>query len=140
MPGPDFLDTNILVYAYDPSERAKQLVAQDLLRRALSGHGVISTQVLAEFASTLLDKVSPPADAAQVVQALDALAPIVTISPDSGLVRRAVEVRAEYGLPFYDGMIVAAAERAGAEIIWSEDLNAGQQYFGVTVRNPFKPQ
>jgi predicted nucleic acid-binding protein len=49
-----------------------------------------------------------------------------------------VEARAAYGLHFYDGMIVAAAERGGCERIWSEDLNAGQKYFGVTVENPFQ--
>ena len=59
------------------------------------------------------------------------------ILPDQGIVRRAVEAREEYGLHFYDGMIVAAAERAECERIWSEDLNAGQKYFGIEVRNPF---
>jgi predicted nucleic acid-binding protein len=42
-----------------------------------------------------------------------------------------------YGIHFYDGMIVAAAERAGCGRIWSEDFNAGQKYFGITVTNPF---
>jgi len=46
---------------------------------------------------------------------------------------RAVEAHAVYGIHFYDGTIVAAAERGGCETIWSEDLNAGQKYFGVTV-------
>lgn len=39
---------------------------------------------------------------------------------------------------FYDGMIVAAAERAGCKRILSEDFNTGQEYFGVTVANPFR--
>jgi predicted nucleic acid-binding protein len=56
----EFLDTNILVYAYDPSDRRKQQIAQGLLKRALAGEIVISTQVLAEFAVTLLHKMSPP--------------------------------------------------------------------------------
>jgi predicted nucleic acid-binding protein len=65
------------------------------------------------------------------------LAPIPVIATDPDMVRRAVEVRARYGLHFYDGLIVAAAERAKCATIWSEDLNAGQQYFGITVQNPF---
>ena len=52
--------------------------------------------------------------------------------------RRAVEAHAKYGLHFYDGMIVSAAERGGCGRIWSEDLNAGQEYFGVVVENPFR--
>lgn len=51
--------------------------------------------------------------------------------------RRAVEASARYGLHFYDGMIVAAAERGGCRRIWSEDLSGGQKHFGVTVENPF---
>jgi predicted nucleic acid-binding protein len=53
------------------------------------------------------------------------------------MVSRAVEARAAYSIHFYDGMIVAAAERAGCEKILSEDLNSQQKYFGVVVANPF---
>ncbi len=137
MPGPDFLDTNVLVYAYDVSEPAKQSVAQDLVRRAVAGELMVSTQVLAEFAATVLYKVSPPASAEDLITLLDTLGPVRLIMPDGDMVRRAVEAHAKYGLHFYDGMIVAAAERAGCERIWSEDLNAGQKYFGVVVANPF---
>ena len=142
MPGPDFhpefLDTNVLVYAYDVSDPTKQSVAQDLVRKAVAGGLVISTQVLAEFAATLLHRLVPPPPSEDVVALLDALAPIRLIVPDGDIVRRAVEAGAAYGLHFYDGMIVAAAERAGCEKIWSEDLNPGQKYFGVTVANPFE--
>jgi predicted nucleic acid-binding protein len=137
-PPPDFLDTNVLVYAYDVNDPTKQHVAQDLLRRAVAGELMISTQVLAEFAATLLHKLTPPESAHDVVALLDALAPIPLIAHDGDIVRRAVEARSKYGLHFYDGMIVAAAERAGCATIWSEDLNAGQKYFSVTVANPFE--
>lgn len=134
----EFLDTNVLVYAYDPSDRRKQQTAQGLVRRALAGEIIISTQVLAEFAVTLLHKMSPPARPEDVAAVLDALGPIGVVVPDSDIVRRAVEARGAYGIHFYDGMIVAAAERGGCERLWSKDLNAGQQYFGVTVENPFR--
>ena len=98
----------------------------------------MSTQVLAEFAATLLHKLSPPVPPDDVLVILNALGPIRLVAPDGDIVRRAVEARASYGLHFYDGMIVAAAERAGCGRIWSEDLNAGQRYFGVTVTNPFQ--
>jgi predicted nucleic acid-binding protein len=107
------------------------------MRRAVAGEFTMSTQVLAEFAATLLHKLSPPPSAQDVTAVLDALGPIPLIVPDADTVRRAVEARAAYGIHFYDGMIVAAAERASSEKIWSEDLNAGQKYFGVTVANPF---
>ena len=133
MSGADFLDSTVLVYAHAADDPRKQKIAQTLLRQATSGRFVISTQVLAEFASTLLHKVSQRARTEAVIAMLDALAPIRVVTPDSGMVRRAVEASAAFGIHFYDGMIVAAAERANCERIWSEDLNAGQQYFGVTV-------
>jgi len=137
MPAPDFLDTNVLLYGYDVTHAGKQRVARDLIRKALLGEMVISSQVLAEFASTLLHKLSPHARPKDVIALLDALGPIKLIATDGDTVRRAVEARDEYGLHLYDGMIVAAAERAGCKRIWSEDLNAGQKYFGIVVENPF---
>ena len=137
MAAPDFLDTNVLIYAYDSGDVRKQEIARQLVRRALAGEIVISTQVLAEFTSTLLHKLKPPAQPEDVVAILETLAPMPTILPDADIVRRAVEARADYGVHFHDGMIIAAAERGGCSRIWSEDLNAGQKYFAATVANPF---
>ena len=135
---PDFLDSNVLIYSYDPRDRRKQKIAQNLVLGAIRGEIVASTQVLAEFASALLHKMTPAARLEDVKTVLDTLSPIKLVLPDAGIVRRAVEAHETYGVHFYDGMIIAAAERAGCERIWSEDLSAGQKYFGVEVRNPFK--
>jgi predicted nucleic acid-binding protein len=137
MTGRDFLDTNVLVYAYQTSDPGKQRIARQLLSRAVAGEFTISTQVLAEFATTLLHKLQPPLSIEEVTIALDGLGPIPLIVPDGDIVRRAVEARGAYGIHFYDGMIVAAAERAGCEKILSEDLNSQQKYFGVVIANPF---
>lgn len=134
---PDFLDSNVFIYSYDPSDSRKQEIAQKLVLRAIQGEVLASTQVLAEFASTLLHKMTPAARLDDVKAVLDTLSPIKLVLADEGIVRRAVEARAAYGIHFYDGMIVAAAERGGCERIWSEDLNSGQKYFGVVVENPF---
>ena len=137
MNGHSFLDTNVLVYAYDPTDPRRQSIAENLVRRAIAGDSAISLQVLGEFAATLLHKASVGRTADEVVVILDILAPIRVVVPDREMVRRAVEANAAYGIHFYDGLIIAAAERAGCEKIWSEDLNAGQEYFGVRVVNPF---
>jgi predicted nucleic acid-binding protein len=137
MTGRDFLDANVLVYAYQTSDLRKQRIARQLVSRAVAGELTISTQVLAEFAATLLHKVQPPLSMEEVAIALDGLGPIPLIVPDGDMVSRAVEARAAYSIHFYDGMIVAAAERAGCEKILSEDLNSQQKYFGVVVANPF---
>ena len=138
MNGADFLDTNVLVYAYQFNDREKQRVAHELVRKAVAGKFVLSTQVLSEFASTLLHKASPPATPEAMIAILDRLSPIRLVTPDGGLIRRAVEAQSAYGLHFYDCMIIAAAERAGCGRIWSEDFNAGQKYFGVVATNPFQ--
>jgi hypothetical protein len=72
MPGLEFLDSDVLVYAYDPGDPKEQTVAQDLVRRAVLR---ISTQVLSEFSSTLLHKLSPPARPEDVIAVLDAPGP-----------------------------------------------------------------
>jgi predicted nucleic acid-binding protein len=133
----DFLDSNVVLYAYDSRDRRKQKVAQNLLIRAIRGECAISVQVLGEISATLLHKLSSMFARQDVIEILDLLRPVPIIETDADLVRRGVQAHTEYGIHFYDGMIVAAAERAGCMNILSEDLNAGQAYFGVTVRNPF---
>lgn len=138
MNAPDFLDANVLIYAYDDADPSKQTVARALLREALRGRSVWSSQVLAEFAATLLHKMSPRAKPAHVQAVLETLAPVRVIPQDEHMVWRAVEAHAAYGVHFWDGMILAAAERSGCGRILSEDFNAGQTYFGVVVENPFR--
>ena len=135
---PDFLDTNVLVYAYDVSDLRKQQIARGLVLKAIAGEISISTQVLAEFTATVLYKLSPPLALNQITTVLDALIPVPLVVPDKEVVRRALEAHSSYGIHFYDGMIIAAAERSGANRIWSEDLNPNQEYFGIQVANPFQ--
>ena len=137
MSGADFLDTCVLVYAYMFDDPPKQKIAQELVEKGVAGKCVISSQVLAEFAAVLLHKVSRPAASDAVIAILNRLSPIKLIVPDTDLIRRAVEAHSTYGLHFYDGLIIAAAERAGCSRIWSEDFNSGQEYFGVTAANSF---
>ena len=137
MSGPEFLDTNVLVYAYDPSVPRKQHIAQDLVRRAVAGDIVVSSQVLGEFAATLLHKAKPPAKPENLMTLLDTLGAIPLVPVDGDVILRAVEAHAQYGLHFYDGMIIASAERGGCQKIWSEDFSTGQNYFGIAVDNPF---
>ena len=69
--------------------------------------------MLAEFAATMLHKITPSLRAEYVMNALDALCTIKAVQPDAEIVRRAVQARSQYGVAFYDGMILAAAERGG---------------------------
>lgn len=137
MSGLDFLDTNVLVYAFDPSDPRKQSIAQRIVEKALAGEGAASTQVLSEFAVSILYKLTPRAKPEEVAEILDSLNPIRLVGSDSGVVRRALDACSSYGIHFYDALIVAAAERGGCGRILSEDLNPGQKYFQIPVENPF---
>lgn len=137
MGAPDFLDTNVLVYAYDDGEPRKQSISREYLRRALRGEFVISVQVLAELAVVLLYKFAVAVPPDRVLAILDAFAPIPLVQPDREIVRRAVQAHIDYQLHFFDGMIVATAERAACARILSEDFSPGQQYFGIQIENPF---
>jgi len=93
--------------------------------------------VLGEFAATLLHKLTPPAKPEDLMALLDTLGPIKLVPLDADVRAPGGAGHAQYGVHFYDGMIVAAAARGGCQKIWSEDLNAGQQYFGCVVEDPF---
>jgi predicted nucleic acid-binding protein len=136
--GLDFFDSNIVVYANDGRDVAKQKRALTLIGDAIrSGNGVVSTQVLQEYANVALNKLGQRQDV--VLRQLALLERLQVVPQTPALVRRAVELHGLYGITFWDAAIVAAAESHGCDRILSEDLNAGQFYGGVVVSNPFAP-
>ncbi len=74
-------------------------------------------------------------DAANLIDILSIL-PVTEI--DLMLVKQAIETQKRYQISYWDSLIVAAAQRAGCSKILSEDLNDGQEYNGVLVKNPFQ--
>ena len=130
-----FIDTNILRYAYDESDRRKQKSARAVLAAAHSeGNGVISTQVLQEFYSAGTGKLRmEPLIAKSLLDTFDVFE-IVIISPP--LIAAAADYHLLFKLSFWDALIVAAAEISKCETIWSEDLNAGQKIRGIRIDNP----
>lgn len=133
-----FLDTNVLVYAYDTHDPVKQKRAQDLLLRGLQREdAVVSTQVLGEFFVAMTRKVRSPISAEDAVALVQLLSSLSVVAIDAPLVHRALQAHLQCRLAYWDSLIVAAAERARCDILLSEDLNPGQAYLGVTVQNPF---
>lgn len=133
-----FIDTNIVVYANDRRDPAKQERAIKVMQESfLSGEGVISVQVLQEYANTALDKLRQ--DRAVVLNQIALLAQLTVVEPNSVLVARAVELSALFPVSFWDASIIAAAESAGCKRLLSEDLNPGQSYGTVQVINPLTP-
>jgi predicted nucleic acid-binding protein len=134
-----FLDTNILVYADASDEPAKQQAAIQLisqLRR--DGSGVLSTQVLQEFAHVALRKLMLPAPL--VRQRLDFYARFDVVPTTPSLINAALDLHTTHGVSFYDALIVSAATVGQCSTLFSEDLQSGRRFDGLSVSNPFSPR
>ena len=132
-----FFDTNVIVYAHDDSEPKKRDRARELLGSAVQdGSGVISAQVLSETYVTLTKKLGIAA--IDVEDEILQLSEFRVVEISAALVLRALQIKEEFELSYWDSLIIAAAEHAGCGTVWSEDLNDGQAYGRVIVRNPFK--
>lgn len=133
-----FFDTNVLLYMYGTDAR-KQARARILFSEfATARNLLLSTQVVQEFYSAGSRKLRIPREGLRNA-ALDFLKlPLVIIGPHH--IARAFENEERYTISFWDALILAAAEAGGAELLYTEDLNNGQQYGSVLVRNPFLPE
>ena len=133
-----FVDTNVLAYAHDRSETAKQPVAQALLDGLWRDRaGVLSTQVLQELYVVVTRKFDPPMPrgAARELVVLYGTWPVVQV--DVPLVLAASELEEHHTLSFWDALVLEAARRAGATRLLTEDLQAGRRIGGVGIENPF---
>ncbi len=131
-----FLDTNVLVYALSAAseDAGKKSKALGLLESADFG---ISAQVHQELYVTLTRKIRRPLPPDRAVELLEELRHFPMAITDFPLVVGAIEHSLRYGISYWDGAIVAAAEALGAPLLYSEDLAHGQQYGAVRVANPF---
>jgi predicted nucleic acid-binding protein len=132
-----FVDTNILIYAHDRDaglrwQRATQALDQLWTKRT----GRMSVQVLQEFFAVATRKLKAPVEVATAREVIRNYAPWVTAPTDVNTVLRASEIAEVAQISFWNGMIVAAAERSGAATLYTEDLNDGQVIAGIRIVNP----
>jgi predicted nucleic acid-binding protein len=134
-----FLDTNVLVYSFDPAEPAKSLRAKALIREALgSGKGVVSYQVVQEFLNVALRKFLRPMSTLEAEQyLLITLVPLLAVQSSRSLFARALRLSRDFSVSWYDSLIVAAALEARCSILYSEDFQHGQKFSDLRVVNPF---
>jgi predicted nucleic acid-binding protein len=134
-----FVDTNVIVYAYDKDAGKKHRIAADIMKDLWrSGLGTISTQILQEFFVTLTRKISAPMDISVVRETLRRLSKWDVSIIDADTIIRATELQERYNYSFWDSLIVAAAIAGGARTIFSEDLSDGLTIEGLTIKNPFQ--
>lgn len=134
-----FLDTNVLVYTFDPREPAKQAKAIELVTEALQGKGIISFQIVQEFLNVASRKFAQPfsgADCRAYIEGV--LEPLCEVFPAIDLYRRAVDLMERWKYGLYDSLVVAAALDGGCRTLYSEDLHDGQVIESLKIVDPFK--
>lgn len=135
------IDTNVLVYFVDEYEPSKQAEATELLDRLAEEETetAVLWQVAVEFLSCLrrwenegrIDRRTTR----EHVNRLEATFPCVM--PSRSLLRPSLELSSRYSLSHWDSLLLAACADAGVSTLFSEDLDDGMTYDGVTVINPF---
>ncbi len=135
-----FLDTNIIVYTFDPQPSAERARARELVEMALTTHlGMISHQVVQEFLNVATRKFAVPLSAADCgVYFEQVLAPLWHVFPSEDLYLRALEIQDDSGYGFYDSLIVAAALAAGCRTLYSQDLQHGRAFGPLVIMDPFQ--
>jgi predicted nucleic acid-binding protein len=132
-----FIDTNILLYAHDRTAGDKHLRARKLIEeRWEAGNGVLSTQVLQELCFNLRRKAANPLPSDEVRLLIREYSTWEVVTNTHESILRALDIEMRFKTSFWDALILQAAEEAGASILYSEDLAAGQRYGTVQVVNP----
>jgi predicted nucleic acid-binding protein len=136
MPADRFLDTNILLYAYDLDAPAKRDIARVILEESWRqpGRTAVSVQVLQEFHVNFVRSGHPLAEATLIVGDFSSW---MVVENSLALFQRGLWLESRWQISLWDAMILAAAESSGARELLSEDFNHGQNYGQVSVINPF---
>ena len=137
------VDTNILVYRFDPRFPEKQEIATRLLREGIeSGEARLSHQGMVEFVAAVTRPLRrgegallTPAEACQAAEEL--MYQFTVLYPVEGVLRLAMRGSATYLLSWFDAQMWAYAEFFGLSELYSEDMQNGRRYGTVLVVNPF---
>ena len=133
-----FLDTNIIIYAYDSTAGEKHKKANKIVADLwVSGLGIVSTQVLQEFFVNVTKKIPTPLSIKPAKEIVADLLKWDVVINDGESILESVELVLKYKYSFRDSMIIEAAIKGGAVLLLSEDLSDGQKIKGTTIKNPF---
>jgi predicted nucleic acid-binding protein len=134
----EFVDANVLVYAFDSSAGVKHAAAARLVERLWDRQtGHLSVQVLQEFFVTVTRRVSRPLPVDQAEERVRELASWRVFAPTAADVLAAIALQRKTKFSFWDAMILHAAAESGCAVCWTEDLRDGQVVRGVLVKDPF---
>ena len=133
-----FVDTNVLVYAFEKSDSPKKRAARQLLGVLMDENRLrVSTQVLQELFVILTRKAVRRCTGEEALAVLEDLAAWPLTVVDYAAIRAAAGLAGQTSLSFWDALAVVAAAWSGASVLYTEDLNDGQEILGVRIANPF---
>ena len=139
---PILIDTNLLIYLYDPNQPDKQKQSERILEQLeLTRSGRLSVQALAEFFSVATRKLSPSLTSAQAldqVTLFTRLWPVFDLTPM--IVMEAGRGVRDHKLSYYDAQVWATARLNQLSVVFSEDFRDGSILEGVRFVNPFSPK
>lgn len=134
----EFVDTNVVLYAYDSSAGSRHGTARDLMGRlGRSRQGALSVQVLQEFYVNVVAKIAVRLTPEDARRRLRTLLRWPTHSPLAADVVAATTISEDHRISFWDAMIVRSASEMGCTRLWTEDLNDGRLIAGVRIADPF---
>lgn len=131
-----FLDTNVVVYAFDradPEKRARAIAILEEGKRL-----VVSTQILLETWWVLTRRLAEPLGEEEASMVIETLTQLPVVNTDPELIQRAIRTSRKMRIAIWDAMIIEAARGAGCNRVLSENLQHGRDYGGVVVENPFR--
>jgi predicted nucleic acid-binding protein len=135
------IDTNVFVYAFDADEPVKQGKTQELLDRLVQQplQSVLLWQVADELLSCLRKWESARRIASADVEAnfRDVFSMFPLCLPHADVFDISFDLKSRFSLSHWDGMLLAACKKTGVDMLYTEDLDAGTDYDGITIVNPF---
>jgi predicted nucleic acid-binding protein len=133
-----FVDTSVLVYAVDASERQKQPRARAWLERLWQTRsGRVSPQVVQEYYVTVTRKLEPGLPVPRARDHVRRYSTWGAVGHDLGLLEHAWHFQSRFRVSWWDALILAAARRQACTHVLSEDFTDGAEYEGLTVLSPF---
>jgi predicted nucleic acid-binding protein len=134
-----FLDTNIIVYAFDIEHNNKRQISKELIGNFFNDDSIIiSTQVVQEFCSVALTKMDNRIS-------IETLEKFIRTFPESkieiinrGTISSALKIKNKYNYSFWDSLIISSAINAGCSIIYSEDMSHGHGIGELKIVNPYR--
>ena len=131
-----FLDTNLLVYSDDRSDKRRARTAIEVIEAALSGgDGVISTQVLQEYYSVTTRKLGT--DPVIARRKIELYARMDVVQVDVSMIVEAIDLQRVHVMSFWVALILRAAGRGGCATLLTADLSAGRTIAGILIVDPF---